>query len=95
MLFIMELLSLGFIKSLLAQLQKKHRIFCRLCMKVLILSNGQDFRNCIKLSIMSLMSFNEFNEFNAKPNAIINDTFTLGEPIPENRIVKKNLRSLL
>ena len=35
-----------------------------------------------------------FDEFNSKLNAIVNDTFTLGEPIPENRIVKKILRSL-
>ena len=33
-----------------------------------------------------------FDEFNLKLNAIVNDTFTLGEPIPENRIVKKILR---
>ena len=30
-----------------------------------------------------------FDEFNSKLNAIVNDTFTLGEPIPNNRIVKK------
>ena len=35
-----------------------------------------------------------FDEFNSKLNAIVNDTFTLGEPIPENRIVKIILRSL-
>ncbi|XXG59792.1 hypothetical protein AAC387_Pa04g1815 [Persea americana] len=35
-----------------------------------------------------------FDEFNLKLNAIVNDTFTLEEPIPENRIVKKILRSL-
>ena len=35
-----------------------------------------------------------FDEFNSKLNAIVNDTFTLGEPVPENRIVKKILRSL-
>ena len=35
-----------------------------------------------------------FDEFNSKLNAIVNDTFTLGEPIPENRVVKKILRSL-
>ena len=34
-----------------------------------------------------------FNKFNSKLNAIVNDTFTLGEPVPENRIVKKILRS--
>ena len=28
-----------------------------------------------------------FNEFNDRMNAIVNDTFTLGEPIPKNRIV--------
>ena len=35
-----------------------------------------------------------FDEFNLKLNAIANDTFTLGEPIPKNRILKKTLRSL-
>ncbi|XXG89760.1 hypothetical protein AAC387_Pa12g1686 [Persea americana] len=35
-----------------------------------------------------------FDEFNSKLNAIVNDTFTLGEPVPENIIVKKILRSL-
>ena len=36
-----------------------------------------------------------FNELDSKLNAIVNDTFTLEEPIPDNRIVKKILRSLL
>ncbi|XXG89744.1 hypothetical protein AAC387_Pa12g1674 [Persea americana] len=35
-----------------------------------------------------------FDEFNSKLNAIVNDTFTLGESVPENRIVKKIMRSL-
>ena len=35
-----------------------------------------------------------FDEFNSKLNTIVNDTFSLGEPIPENRIVKKILRSI-
>lgn len=34
-----------------------------------------------------------FDEFNAKLNAIVNDPFTLADPIPEHRIVKKILRS--
>ena len=35
-----------------------------------------------------------FDEFNAKLNAIVNDAFTLGDPILEHGIVKKILRSL-
>ena len=35
-----------------------------------------------------------FSEFNARLNTIVNDTFTLGEPIPNNRIVKNILRTL-
>ena len=35
-----------------------------------------------------------FNEFNVRLNAIVNDAFSLGESILENRIVKKILRSL-
>ena len=35
-----------------------------------------------------------FNEFNARLNAIVNDTFTLREPIPENRIVEKIMTSI-
>ena len=36
-----------------------------------------------------------FDDFNSKLNAIVNDTFTLGEPIPKNRIVKKILQPLI
>ena len=35
-----------------------------------------------------------FDEFNSKLNAIVNDTFTLGESVPKNRIVKKIMQSL-
>ena len=35
-----------------------------------------------------------FNEFNAKLNEIVDNLFTLGEPILENRIVKRIMRSL-
>ena len=35
-----------------------------------------------------------FDDFNSNLNAIMDDTFTLGESIHENRIVKKILQSL-
>ena len=35
-----------------------------------------------------------FTEFNAKLNEIVNNVFTLSQPIPKNRIVKKIMRSL-
>ena len=30
-----------------------------------------------------------FNEFNSKLKAIVNNTFTLGEPIPKNGVLKR------
>ena len=35
-----------------------------------------------------------FDEFNAKLNAVVNDAFSLGDPILEHRIVKNMLRPL-
>ena len=91
----MELACLSFVEFLHALLQKKLGIFLQ------IVHEGTDTVKQSKLQKLYIafetikMEDDEtFDEFNSKLNAIVNDTFTLGEPIPNNRIVKKISRSL-